>query len=77
MTSDQGINSLFIENKICRLKTPIIIGLKKDKVVKHFFTIAEYKAWENSKQFDKNIKLKYSKGLGSWRKEELKQLKNV
>lgn len=64
---------LFDEKRIYRLRTPIMVATKKGKIVAHFFTIDEYREWENTHS-TKNIEFKYSKGLGSWKKEELQEL---
>jgi len=65
--------NLFDEKRVYRLKTPIMVALKKGKIVAHFFTLNEYREWEEKHSL-KGIEFKYSKGLGSWKKEELQQL---
>lgn len=66
---------LFEEKRIYRLRTPIMVAIKKGKIVAHFFSISEYREWE-SKHSTKGVEFKYSKGLGSWKKEELQFLIN-
>lgn len=65
--------NLFDEKRIYRLRTPIMIAKKKNKIIAHFFTLDEYREWE-AKNNTKGLEFKYSKGLGSWKKEELKEL---
>jgi DNA topoisomerase-2 len=65
--------SLLKNNRIKRLKTPIVVLKKKGKIIKHFFDLGEFKT------FEKDIGLKgydceYKKGLGSWKKEDLQAL---
>lgn len=65
--------NLFKEKRVYRLRTPIIVAIKKGKIVEHFFTIEDYRKWEKTANL-KGISFKYSKGLGSWKKEELQSL---
>lgn len=65
--------NLFDEKKVYRLRTPIMIAKKKGKIIAHFFNLEDYRKWEESNDV-KGIEFKYSKGLGSWKKEELQQL---
>ena len=53
--------------------TPLII-LKKGEKIKHFFfTFNEFNEW--CKENDvKKFELKYMKGLGSWKQDELNQI---
>jgi DNA gyrase/topoisomerase IV subunit B len=67
--------NLFTEKRVYRLKTPIMVAMKKGKIIAHFFTIDEYREWEKTVNL-KGVDFKYSKGLGSWKKEELQQLIN-
>ena len=43
---------------------------KKDKPVKYFFNLDDYKQYGNNH----NYRVKYFKGLGSWKKEELQSI---
>jgi DNA gyrase/topoisomerase IV subunit B len=67
--------NLFEEKRVYRLRTPIMVAMKKGKIFAHFFSLNEYREWE-SKHSLKGVEFKYSKGLGSWEKEELQQLIN-
>lgn len=67
--------NLFEEKRVYRLRTPIMVALKKGKIVEHFFTLDDYRKWEQ-KNGAKGYDFKYSKGLGSWKKEELQFLIN-
>lgn len=60
----------FNEGKFCRLKTPVIIGKKKGKVVSYYYSLGEF----SKIKADSSITYKYVKGLGSWNKEELQQV---
>lgn len=66
---------LFSEKRVYRLRTPIIVAIKKNKIISYFFTIDEYRQWESANDI-KGVHFKYAKGLGSWEKEELQQLIN-
>lgn len=63
--------NLFDEGRICKLVTPLII-LKdqKDKIVQWFFSVPEFKAWEE-KNAGHKYKVVYLKGLGSWERQDL------
>jgi DNA gyrase/topoisomerase IV subunit B len=64
---------MFDMKMIKRLKTPVIVLKEKDKIKHFFFTMDEYNEFakkHNTSKFD----LKYMKGLGSWKKEELDQI---
>lgn len=65
--------NLIKEGRIKQLRTPLII-LKKGNIIKHFFfTFDEYNDWCSSNS-QKGLELKYMKGLGSWKQDELNQL---
>lgn len=61
--------NLFNEGKIAKLKTPLVI-LKdnKNKPVKYFYSLNEFKEFETSNNLSK-YKIEYLKGLGSWDKD--------
>lgn len=65
--------NLFDEKKVYRLRTPIMIAKKKGKIVAHFFTIDDYRKWEESNDV-RGIEFKYLKGLGSINKDEFQGL---
>lgn len=54
--------------RICRLNTPLLIGLKGDKVEEYYFEFPD------SKKMKKNLDYQYLKGLGSWTKSRLNQV---
>lgn len=54
--------------RICRLNTPLMIGLKGEKVEEYFFKFPD------KKDIKKNLNYCYLKGLGSWTKDRLKQV---
>ena len=54
--------------RICRLNTPLLIGLKGDKVEEYYFKFPD------EKDLKKNLKYFYLKGLGSWTKSRLNQV---
>ena len=56
------------EGRICRLNTPLLIGLKGDKVEEYYFN------FPNKKDMKKNLDYFYLKGLGSWTKSRLNQV---
>ena len=57
--------NFFEDKKIYKLNTPIVIVKdKKEKIVKWFFTLNEFKTWEKSNK-DSSLKIIYLKGLGS------------
>lgn len=62
--------SLLKNKKISYFQTPIIVAKKKDKIVKYFITLKEYKDFEN--KTTEHYVYEYKKGLGSWKKEDLK-----
>lgn len=55
-------------NRVCRLNTPLLIGLKGDKVEEYYFKFPE------KKNYKKNLEYFYLKGLGSWTKSRLNQV---
>ena len=61
--------NLFNEGKIAKLRTPLVI-LKdnKNKPVKYFYSLNEFKEFETSSDLSK-YKIEYLKGLGSWDKD--------
>ena len=61
--------NLFNEGKIAKLRTPLVI-LKdnKNKPVKYFYSLNEFKEFETSNDLFK-YKIEYLKGLGSWDKD--------
>ena len=61
--------NLFNEGKIAKLRTPLVI-LKdsKNKPVKYFYSLNEFKEFETSNNLSK-YKIEYLKGLGSWDKD--------
>jgi DNA topoisomerase-2 len=65
--------SLLENNRIKRLRTPIVVLKKKDKIIHHFFDLNEFKTFEKEKTL-KGFDCEYKKGLGSWKKDDLKQL---
>lgn len=54
--------------RICRLNTPLLIGLKGDKVEEYYFKFPD------KKDMKKNLNYFYLKGLGSWTKSRLNQV---
>lgn len=66
--------TLFVEGKICKLITPlIIVEDNKGKILHYFFNVPEFKAWEAKNPSNKH-KITYLKGLGSWEKFQLQEL---
>lgn len=66
--------NLFHENKICKLNIPLVLIVDKhEKVIDHFFNLADFNEWENKHQNHK-YKIEYWKGLGSISKSLLNQL---
>ena len=66
---------LLDDKRIKILKTPMIVLKQKDKIIKFFFNFNEYN--EYCQKYDiLKYDLKYVKGLGSFKKDELKQLLN-
>lgn len=65
------LKAMFEQKRIMRLVTPLVVLFdKKDKPVKYFFNLDDYNQYNN----DKNYRVKYFKGLGSWKKEELQAI---
>lgn len=64
---------MFDNNKVKRLRTPIVVLKNKNKIVKFFFNFNEFNEYCNNNDISK-LELDYKKGLGSWNKEELQQL---
>ena len=64
---------LFDEKRICILNTPLVIGLKNNKVEKYFYTLNDFSAYQ-AKYPKSTLKWKYIKGLGGWNKSELDQV---
>lgn len=56
------------QGRICRLNTPLLIGLKGDKVEDYYFNLP------NEIEMKKNLNYFYLKGLGSWTKSRLNQV---
>lgn len=57
------------EGRICRMETPLLIGLGKgDKVEEYYFSFPE------KSKMKSNLEYKYLKGLGSWTKGRLNQV---
>ncbi len=54
--------------RICRLNTPLMIGLKGEKVEEYFFKFPD------KKDIKKTLNYVYLKGLGSWTKDRLRQI---
>lgn len=54
--------------RICRLNTPLLIGMKGNSVEEYFYKFPD------DKQLKKNLKYFYLKGLGSWTKDRLNQV---
>ena len=66
--------NLFNERKIARLITPLVILRdSKDKPVKYFYSLTEFKDYESKNNLSK-FKIDYKKGLGSWPKDEFIEL---
>ena len=56
------------KGRVCRLNTPLLIGLKGNKVEEYYFS------FPNKSKIKKNLQYFYLKGLGSWTKERLDQI---
>lgn len=57
------------DGRICRMETPLLIGLSKgDKVEEYYFSFPE------KSKMKSNLEYKYLKGLGSWTKNRLNQV---
>lgn len=54
--------------RICRLNTPLLIGLKGEKVEEYYFKFPK------ESELKKNLNYFYLKGLGSWTKSRLNQV---
>lgn len=54
--------------RVCRLNTPLLIGLKGDTVMEYYFNFPD------KKDMKKNLNYFYLKGLGSWTKSRLNQV---
>lgn len=54
--------------RVCRLNTPLLIGLKGEKVEEYYFRFPD------KKDMKKNLNYFYLKGLGSWTKSRLNQV---
>jgi DNA gyrase/topoisomerase IV subunit B len=65
--------SLLKNKQICYLRTPLLYGKKKGKIDQIFFSMSDYKDFEQKKP-DHGLKMSYVKGLGSWEPEDLKEL---
>lgn len=69
------VPSLLKENRIKKLRTPIItFNNSKNEVVKFFFKLSEYTEFIKTNEVPRGCVTKYYKGLGSWTKEKLKKL---
>lgn len=56
------------DGRICRMDTPLLLGLKGDKVMEYYFEFPDQKAMK------KDLKYFYLKGLGSWSKNRWNQV---
>lgn len=66
--------NLFDEHKIARLITPLaVLRDKKDKIVKYFYSLKDFKDFEAKNDLSK-FKIEYYKGLGSWGKDSFIEL---
>ena len=66
--------NLFYEGKICKLNIPLVLVVdKNEKVLEHFFNLADFNAWEKKNKGHKYV-IEYWKGLGSISKKLLNQL---
>jgi DNA topoisomerase-2 len=54
--------------RVCRLETPLLIGKKGNKVEEYYF------AFPKNSELKKSLEYFYLKGLGSWEKDDLKQI---
>lgn len=54
--------------RVCRLNTPLLIGLKGEKIEEYYFSFPD------RKDMKKNLDYFYLKGLGSWTKSRLNQV---
>ena len=51
---------MFKEGRICKLSTPLLVGLKGRKVMDYYFSLPD------QNKLDKNLTWIYQKGLGGW-----------
>lgn len=66
--------SIIKENRLKRLKTPIVVFKDSKNIIKHFFfTLNEYNEFIKTHDLT-GLKIHYYKGLGSWEKNDLKPL---
>lgn len=66
--------SIIKEEKLKRLRTPIVVFKDSKNTIQHFFfTLNEYNEFINSHNIN-GLKIHYYKGLGSWEKDDLKPL---
>lgn len=64
----------FLENdRVFYLKTPLVRIVKKDKVLKNFFSRADFKDYESKHSIPSGAKVKYYKGLGSSKELEVEE----
>lgn len=56
------------EGRVCRMDTPLLIGMKGEKVIDYFFNFPK------DSDLRKDLKYFYLKGLGSWTKSRLNQV---
>jgi len=67
------LKKLYKQKRILRLTTPLVVLYdNKNNPVQYFFTLDDYKQYKNTN----NYRVKYYKGLGSWKKEELQVIIN-
>lgn len=60
-------------NHIYQLRTPIVVLKKGNKIIHYFMSFDEFNEWCNKNDV-KQYKVDYKKGLGSWEKEELRDI---
>jgi DNA topoisomerase-2 len=66
--------SLVKLNFVCTMNTPVVKVFQGQKVVRAFFTVAEYRQWKESASTDlKGLRIKYYKGLGTSTAQEAKE----
>lgn len=66
---------LYEKGCVCKLVTPLImIKDSKGRITDHFFTLAEFKEWEEKSGNKSKGTVQYLKGLGSWEREDLQYL---
>ena len=56
------------DGRICRMDTPLLLGLKGDKVMEYYFEFPD------QKDMKKDLRYFYMKGLGSWSKSKWTQI---